>query len=76
MSNYITQPGLAARYATTTQSIRRWRKRGKIPREDLILPNGIPAWKTSTIEKHERSLVARRRAVTNEAPAPEMSSAA
>jgi predicted DNA-binding transcriptional regulator AlpA len=53
---YFGTRALADRYKTTTRTIKRWKKAGKLP-QPTKLPNGRDGWANATIEQYEKSLV-------------------
>jgi len=52
---------LSARYDKAPRSIRRWVVNGTSPAADLVI-NNRNYWRQSTIDRHERKLVAERHA--------------
>ena len=49
---YLSQPDLAVRWGVCVETIRLWRRDGKIPAADPKLP-GRPKWKVGVIRQFE-----------------------
>jgi hypothetical protein len=45
---------LAARYRRSERTITRWKKDGRLPPPDVVLPGDKPGWFDTTLERHER----------------------
>jgi hypothetical protein len=45
---------VAARYRRSERTIHRWKKDGRLPAPDVLLPGDKPAWFDTTLERHER----------------------
>jgi len=55
MSKELLNLGAVAhRYRRSERTIHRWRKDGRLPPPDVLLPGDKPNWFSTTLEQHER----------------------